>query len=179
MISVLGIHWKGWCSSWNSNTLATWWEELAHLKRPWCWERLRAGGEGDARGWDGWMASPTQWAWVWVDSESWWWTGRPGMLQFMGLQGVRYDWVNGTELMVIIFPLWFKSPYFKNPAFYFFGFYMLHRCTWWVGFSWYSDWFSMLPEQLLEGRNGSVFLFVYLNFDCTGVSSYRALERAQ
>ena len=56
-----------------------------------CWERLRAGGEGDDRGWDGWMASPTQWTWVWVDSGSWWWTGRPGLLQFMGSQRVRYD----------------------------------------------------------------------------------------
>ena len=58
--SVLGVHWKEWCWSWNSNTLATWCEEMTHLKRPWCWERLRAGGEGDDRGWDVWMASPTQ-----------------------------------------------------------------------------------------------------------------------
>ena len=57
-------HWKDWYWSWNSNTLATWWEELTHLKRPWCWERLRARGEGDDRGWDGWMVSPTQWTWV-------------------------------------------------------------------------------------------------------------------
>ena len=66
------------------------------LKRPWCWERLRAGGKGDERGWGGWMASPTQWTWVWVDSGSWWWTGRPGVLRFMGLQRVRHNWV--TEL---------------------------------------------------------------------------------
>ena len=58
--SILGVHWKDWCWSWNSNTLATWYEELTHLKRPWCWERLKAGGEGEDRGWDGWMASPTQ-----------------------------------------------------------------------------------------------------------------------
>ena len=82
--------------NWNSNTLATWCEELTHLKRPWCWERLRAGGEGDDRGWDGWMASPIQWTWVWVNSGSWWWTGRPGMLWFMWLQRVRHDWA--TEL---------------------------------------------------------------------------------
>ena len=75
---------------------ATWCEELAHLKRPWCWERLKAGGEGDDRGWDGLMASPTQWTWVCVDSGSWWWTGRPGVLWFMGLQRVGHDWV--TEL---------------------------------------------------------------------------------
>ena len=58
------IHWKDWCWSWSSSTLATWCEELTHLKRPWCWERLKVGGEGDGRGWDGWMASPTQWTWV-------------------------------------------------------------------------------------------------------------------
>ena len=62
------------------NTLATWCKELTHWKRPWCWERLKAGGEGDDRGWDGWMASPTRWTWVWVKSGSWWWTGRPGVL---------------------------------------------------------------------------------------------------
>ena len=70
--------------------------ELTHMKRPWSWERLRAGGEGDDRGLDGRMASLTQWAWVWVDSGSWWWTGRPGMLQFMGSQRVRYNYA--TEL---------------------------------------------------------------------------------
>ena len=59
--SVLNICWKNWCWSWNSKTLATWCKELTYWKRPWCWERLRAGGERDDRGWDGWMASPTQW----------------------------------------------------------------------------------------------------------------------
>ena len=93
---ILGVHWKDWCWSWNFNTLATWCEELTHLKRPWCWERLRAGRKGDDRGWDGWMASPTQWTWVWVDSEIWWWTGRPGMRRFLGSQRVGHDWV--TEL---------------------------------------------------------------------------------
>ena len=77
---------KGLMLNWNSNTLAIWCEKLTHLKRPWCWERLRAGWEGDDRGWDCWMASPTQWTWVWVDSGSWWWTGRPGVLWFMGVQ---------------------------------------------------------------------------------------------
>ena len=80
---------KDWCWSWDSNTLATWGEELTRLKRPWCWERLRAGGEGDDRGWDGWTASLTQWTWVWVNSGSWWWTGRPCMLRSMGLLRVR------------------------------------------------------------------------------------------
>ena len=67
-----------------------------HWKRPWFWEGLGAGGERDDRGWDGWMASPTQWTWVWVNSRSWWWTGRPGALRFMGSQRVRHDWA--TEL---------------------------------------------------------------------------------
>ena len=65
-------------------------------KKPWCWEGLGAGGEGDDRGWDGWMASPTWRTWVWVNSGSWWWTGRPGVLQFTESQRVRHDWV--TEL---------------------------------------------------------------------------------
>ena len=73
--SVLGVHWKDWCWSWNSSTLATSWKEWTHWKKPWCWERLGAGGEGDDRRWDGWMASLTQWTWVWVNSGSWWWTG--------------------------------------------------------------------------------------------------------
>ena len=71
----------------NSNTLAPWFEELTHWKRPWCWERLKAGREGNDRGWDGWMAFPTQWTRIWASS---------GMLQYMGSQKVRYNWV--TEL---------------------------------------------------------------------------------
>ena len=66
-------------------------KELTHWKRPWCWERLRAGGEGDDREWDGWLASPTQWTWIWVDSDSWWCTGRPGVLQSMGSPRVKHD----------------------------------------------------------------------------------------
>ena len=94
--SIIYSHWKDWCWSWNSNTLTTSWEELTYWKRPWCWEGLGAGGEGDDRGCDGWMASLTWWSWVWVNSGSWWWTGRPGVLRFMGSQRVRHDWA--TEL---------------------------------------------------------------------------------
>ena len=90
------IHWEDWYWSWNFNTLATWCEELTHWKRPWCWERLKAGGDQDDRGWGGWMASLTQWTWVWVSSRSWWWTGKPGMLQSMESQWVGSDWA--TEL---------------------------------------------------------------------------------
>ena len=89
---------------------ASWWERLTvgetgayfdvrghvHWKRPWCWGRLKAGREGDNRGWDGFMASLTWWTWVWASSGSWWWTGKPGVLQSMGSQRVRHDWE--TEL---------------------------------------------------------------------------------
>ena len=80
-----------------------------HWKRPWCWERLRAGGEGDDRGWDSWMASLTQWTWVWVNFRNWWWIGRPGVLQFMGSQRVGHDWA--TELNCIhTFPFLLSLP---------------------------------------------------------------------
>ena len=81
-----GFHWKDWCWSWNSNTSANSCEELTLWQRLWCWEVLGAGGEGEDRGWDGWMASPTRRIWIWVNSGSWWWTGRPGMLQFLRSQ---------------------------------------------------------------------------------------------
>ena len=71
------------------------WRTDSLEKRPWCWERLKSR-EGDDRGWDGWMASLTWWTWVSVYSGSWWWTGRPGVLQLMGSQRVRHDWA--TEL---------------------------------------------------------------------------------
>ena len=69
-IPVLNIHWKDWCWSWSSNTLATWCEELTHWKRPWCWKILKSSGEGDKTGWCGWMASPTLWTWIWASSGS-------------------------------------------------------------------------------------------------------------
>ena len=120
--SVLNIHWKEWCWSWSSNILATWCEELTHWKRFWCWERLKAG-EGDDRGWDGWMASPTRWTWVWVSSESSWWTRKPGVLQSMGSQRVGHDWVTETwgskpsKSLYLLFcrdlQIWSFSPRYK------------------------------------------------------------------
>ena len=99
--SVLNIHWKDWCWSWNPSTLATWCKELTHLKRPWCWEILKAGGEGDDRGWDGWMASPTQWTWVWVSSGSRWWTGKPGVLHTVhGVSKSKTELSDWTELNI-------------------------------------------------------------------------------
>ena len=107
------------------NTLATWCEKLTHLKRLWCWEGLGAGGEGDDRGWDGWMASLTRWTWVWVNSRSWWWTGRPGVLRFMGSQRVRHDWA--TELN------WAQN---QQCLCYFYVSLLVSGC------SFYSSWFT-------------------------------------
>ena len=90
-----------------SNTLATWCKELTHWKIPWGWERLRAGGEGDNRGWDGWMASLIWWTCVWTSSGSWWWAGRPGVLRSMGSQRVGHNWVaelNWTDSIQLGFP---------------------------------------------------------------------------
>ena len=81
-------------------------------KRPWCWERLTVGGEGDDRGWDSWMASPTWWTWVRVGSRSWWWTGKPGVLKFMGSQRVGHDWATGLNWVIIL--KWYRK---KNHSF--------------------------------------------------------------
>ena len=97
--SVLGVHWKEWCWSWNSNTLATWCEDLTHLKAPWFWEILKARGEGNDRGRDGWVASPTEWTWACVKSGNWWCTGRPGVLRSIGSQeSDTTERLNWTEL---------------------------------------------------------------------------------
>ena len=99
--SALGFLWKEWCWSWNSSNLATWCEELAHRKRPWCWEGLGAGGEGDDRGWDGWVASLTRWTWVWVNSGSWWWTGGLACCDSWGRkESDTTEQLNWTELIL-------------------------------------------------------------------------------
>ena len=143
-----------WCWSWNSNTLATRWEELTHLKRPWCWERLKAGGEGDDRGWDGWMASPTRWTWVWVNSRSCWWTGRPGILQFMGSQRVGHNWateLNWTDEYISLKLFIYTStniqwvPIVKQTAFHSIG----ELNSLWISENLYSD--SLLPYLGREG----------------------------
>ena len=72
------------------------WEELTHWKRPWCWEKLKAGGEGDDRGWNGWMASLTQWTWVWASSGRWLRTEKSGVLKSMELQRIRHNWARTT-----------------------------------------------------------------------------------
>ena len=87
-----------WIFIGRTNSLATWCEELIHWIRPWCREKLKAGGEGDDRGWDIWMASPSQWTWVWASSRSSQWTRKPGVLQYMGSQRVRhFERLNWTE----------------------------------------------------------------------------------
>ena len=111
--SALGVLWKEWCWSWNFSTLATSCKELTHWKIPWCWEGLEAGGEGDNRGPNGWMASLTRWTWVWVNSGSCWWTGRPGVLGFMGSQRVGHDWVTEVNWCLK------KCLEEKSPVFYY------------------------------------------------------------
>ena len=91
--SVLNIPWQDWCWSWNSYTLATWCKERLIGKTLWCSESLKAGGERDDRGWNGWMVSPTQWTWVWLNSGNLWWTERPVVLQSMWLPRVGHNWV--------------------------------------------------------------------------------------
>ena len=121
--SALGFLWREWCWSWNSSTLATSCEELTHWKRLWCWEGLGAGGEGDDRGWDGWMASLTPWTWAWVNSGSWWWTGRPGVLQSMGSQTVEPDWAaelnwcHSCYFQVTLLNLWVPQKEIKTVQF--------------------------------------------------------------
>ena len=107
-----GCSLEGMMLSWNSSTLATSREELTHWKRLWCWEGLGAGGEGDDRGWDGWMASPTRWTWVWVNYGRWWWTGRPGVLHSMGLQRFGHDWLTEPNWMtwpMCLFFCWYNT----------------------------------------------------------------------
>ena len=110
----LNINWKDRCWGWSSNSLATWCKELTHWKRPWCWGRLKEGGEVDDRGWDSWMASLTQWAWVCASSGRWLRTGKPGVLQ--SIRCKESD-MTGTEhqhivLYLAFFPYQYKAVYF-------------------------------------------------------------------
>ena len=112
--STLSVHWKDWCWSWGSGTLATWCEEPTNWKRPWCWERLRAGGEGDDRGWDDWLASLTRWMWVWASSGRQWRTRNPGVLQSMGSQRGGHSWA-ATATIKHVQALYAKHTSAQNP----------------------------------------------------------------
>ena len=99
--SALGVLWTEWYWSWNSSTLATSCEELTHWKRLWCWKGLGVGGKGDDRGLDGWMASPTRWMWIWVNSGIWWWTEGLVCCDSWGLkESDTTERLNWTELNI-------------------------------------------------------------------------------
>ena len=110
-VNPTGNHSWIFCWGWNSNTLATWCEELTHLKRLLCWEGLKVEGEGDDRGWDGWMPSLMQWTWVWVGSQSWWWTGKPGALQSMGSHWVRHNCATDLNWLIAYFNTYINNNY--------------------------------------------------------------------
>ena len=142
--------------------LVTWCKELTHLKSPWCWERLKAGGEGDEGGWDGWMASPTWQTWDWINSWSCWWTGRPEVLQSMGSQGVWHEWA--TELDWI--PYKFITRYASNIEICYFCFsYTTYNSIFchkekyimtllWFVFNKYTVWNSFHKFYSLPGNKG-------------------------
>ena len=145
--------------------MATWCKQLTHWKRPWCWERLRAGGEGDDGGWDGWMASLTRWTWVWVDSGSWSWTGRPGVLWYMGSQRVRHDWVTELNWTEYIAHQVQKSNVIKviivtNRGFFFFSF-------------WCGPFFKVFIEFV------TILLLFYVFFWLWGMWDLSSLTRDQ
>ena len=171
--SALGFLWREWCWSWNSNTLTTSWEELTHLKRLWCWEGLGTGGEGDSRGWDGWMASRTRWTWVWVNSGRWSWTGRPGVLRFMGSQRVGHDWateVNTVDdskfrttisLYIILFKSWGFS-LIKNNSYWYWAL-TLDQVSWWTFYKFYLI-FTIEPPR--DSLSLNVYSFTEIKLIC-------------
>ena len=132
------------------------------MERPSCWERLKTGGEGDNRGWDGWMASSTQWTWVWVNSRSWRWTGRPGVLQSMGSQRVGHDWANElNRTEVSSMPIFWKGFLSKwvltlpkafsastEMIIWFLSFSLLVSC-------YHIDWFVDVEKSLHPGINST------------------------
>ena len=134
-----------------------------HWKRLWCWEGLGAGGEGDDRGWDGWMASLTQWTWVWVKSGSWWWTRRPGVLQFMGLQRIWHDWateLNWMSSTVLIIKL--KVAIYSLITFSAYGESVAH----WF----YLEGLGENDNTFLTILSASINFHTNMNFSCDNVS---------
>ena len=141
-----------WFWSWRSNTLATWCKELSHWKRLWCWERLKEGGEGDDRGRDGWMASPTQWTQVWASSRSWWWIGSHAVHGVAKSRNDRTTKLNWWYLHVCTHMISHRYRWYRFIHGYFggifcvsvnlltvilytrnaWGIHLGHYCTWWA-----------------------------------------------
>ena len=144
--------------SWNSSTLANWCKELTHWKRPRCWERLKAGGEGDDRGWDGWMASLTQWTWVWASFGSRWWIWKPGVLRSMGSQRVRHDWA--TELRLNVYK---RSSCVHSPVFFHVVSLLYFPHSGWV-YGGFPPWFSFAFDWWLSDEVGH-FYHAYCFFE--------------
>ena len=97
ILKEISPDWKDWCWSWGSSTLATWFEEPAHWKRSWCWERLKAKRKEGSRGWDTYIASPTQWTLIWANSKRQRKTEKPGVLQSMGLQRIEHNYATEQQ----------------------------------------------------------------------------------
>ena len=155
-----------------------WMQRATHWKRPWCWEWLKMGGEGGDRGWDGWMASPTRWTWVWARSGRWWRTGKPGVLQSMGSQRVRHSWA--TELnwlmfletclipldcpvcwLMIIYHLYILEKWLKSFAHFKIDLFVFS--CWVVGlliYSRYQSFFSYMYCQYFFSQPGLPFLYL-------------------
>ena len=156
-------------------------EEPTPWKRPWCWEWLKAGGEGDDRGWGGWMESVTQWTWVWVSSGSWWWTGKTGVLQSMGVTKNRTWLSNWTELIlfsIVAVPIYTPTNSVgKVPSLHFFS----NICCLWPfwqqerkrgrGQVWARDWevqttmykINKLQGHIVEHREYGHYFIITLN----------------
>ena len=151
--SVLGVHWKDWCWSWNANILATWCEELTHLKRPWCWEKIEGRRR---RGWQRmrWLDGiPTQWTWVWVNSGSWWWTGRPGMLQSWGCKELdtteQLNWTDKKFLLVhLCFVLVNRNFNCMKPVMWDLAYAVLKDCISKKKFEQKFRWFLMKKDKM-------------------------------
>ena len=149
---------------------------LGGIERLWCWEGLGAGGEGDDRGWDGWMASLTRWMWVWVNSWSLWWTGRPGVLRFMRSQRVGHDW--GTELTEWPTEYTYHISLRFNLSIVSSGTMKLgvHMAVWMMVFSghWPGEGTSDLRVSCLKGHSlshpsPSFFLFIFFPQFCVSI----------
>ena len=151
--STLSIYWKDWCWSWNSNTLAIWCEELTNWKRSWWWERLKGKEERGGRGWGGWVASLTQWTWVWANSRREWKTGKPSMLQPVGSQRVRHDWATDTFTYVVVQSL-SRVQLLSIP------WTVAHQASLSFTLSW--SWFKFMPIELVMLSNHLILCLLLL-----------------